>query len=303
MMKLFSDRVRGSTGKTRLLLFLVVACGGLCLLFFSGHSGPRVTEVTGVIGARYHAGAISFSPDGKLLALPSVQDGRLDLWRINSNEVQTLVGSLSKDNATATHVAFSNDSSYVAVFYRFKGVAIWDLSTEREVTRVQISLPSQLSDLAFVQGRQTLVTIMSRSTEQDHSADRQNYSAVFWEVSTGTIAKSEVFDPMLLFRALSPDGRFAILEERGVPIVFDLATGKKAFDIAPNGGFCFSRDGSAVVSYTGDEVSLWETSTKRESKHFKYRPGFSLRSYDSIEQLLSLPTRTRWPSAVSKKPI
>ena len=269
MYKTFYNKFSGLTNRAWLLLVLVALGGGLGLLAFYRQQGPRVKELTGVIEARHHAGAMAFSPDGKTLALPNWAHGRLELWRLNAKDIQVLVSSFNKDGSPATRVAFSKDGSLLAVAYRYKGVSLWDLSTRKEQAHIAIALPSELRDMTFVENSHALITIMSRITEQDRAADQQNCSAVFWEGLTGKMKNSVVFDPRLLFRALSPDGRYAILENQGVPTVFDLATGEKAFDIAINGGFRFSADGSAVVTYTGDQVSLWDVSSQKESRRLR----------------------------------
>jgi len=266
--------------RTASLLLALLASGvGLYFHALCRQRGPRVAELTGLIEARHHSGPMAFSPNGKILALPKRADGRVELWSFETGKVQVLASSFNKDKAPADRIAFSNDGRFLAVYYREGGVTLWDLLANKEDAHIPI-IPSYVHDMAFADGHRTLVTVVARSTDQDIKADRWNYSAVRWDVSTGRKQVAHVFDPLLQFMALSPDGRYGVLQQYDVgQTVFDLGTGKKVFAIVSDGGFRFSDDGSTLVSYNGDHLSLWDVPSGRELRRFEFKPGYLPRGY------------------------
>jgi len=234
---------------------------------------------------------MAFSPDGKTLALPKRAEGRVELWSFETGKVQVLVSSFNKGKTPADHIAFSNDGRFLAVYYREKSVTLWDLLGNKEHVHISVA-PSYVHDMAFADGHQTLVTVVARMTDQDIEADRWNYSAVRWDVSTGRKQEAHVFDPFLLFMALSPDGRYGVLQQNDVgQTVFDLATGKKAFAIVSDGGFRFSDDGSTLVSYDGDHLSVWDVPSGRALRRFAFNPGYLPRGYAYTDCLSVSPDK------------
>ena len=116
-----------------------------------------------------------------------------------------------------------------------------------------------MSDIAFADGDRTLLAVMESVTDRDREAGRFNCSLARWDLPTGKELEAHVFDPILEPRALSPDGRFALLHQNNVgQSVFDLTTGRKVFALNSSGEFVFSDDGSALASYSGGRASLWK---------------------------------------------
>jgi WD40 repeat protein len=276
MRRSFSNKLPGFSSKALLLLVLVASGGGLCYLALGQTQDIRGTEITGVIGARHHHGPMAFSPDGKTLALPKAAEGLVELWSLETGKGQALASSFNKDGAAARHVAFSKDGRLLAVDYEYAGVTLWDLPAKKERAHIPVSRPIFVRDMAFTEGDRTLVTVMEKfeGLESQPGPERWDCFAVRWEVSTGKRREAHVFDPTLQFKALSPDGRYAVLQNEEGQTVFDLATGKKAFAIDSNGGFIFSDDGSTLVSYHGDEITLWDVPSGRESRRFAFEPGY-----------------------------
>jgi WD40 repeat protein len=269
------------------LVLLVLPASGirLCGSARSQSLAPRATELPGFIGAQFHSGPMGFSPDGKSLALPKRADGRVELWGLETGRLQGVRSSPDQAKSPADRIAFSNDGHFLAVCYRDKGVTVWDLDANKQHVQIPVA-PNFVDEMAFDDGQRTLVTVLARRSEEDRKADRWNYTAVHWEISTGAKLETHVFDPFLLLLALSPNGRYAILQQHKVgQIVFDLRTGKKAFAIKLGGGFLFSDDGSTLVSYDGDHVSLWEVPAGRKLIGFSYKPGCSPEGYDYTDCL------------------
>ncbi len=119
--------------------------------------------------------------------------------------------------------------------------------------------------MAFTVDPPYLVLVMARVPIEER-IDRWNRSSVRWDVSTWKKEQAHVFDPTLQFKAVSPDGRYAILQNEHGQIVFDLGNGKKVCAINTDGGFCFSWDGSTFVSYDGKRVSRWDVQSGKELK-------------------------------------
>ena len=95
--------------------------------------------------------------------------------------------------------------------------------------------------------------------------------AIHWDPSTGAEQVRRAFDPFLIFRALSSDGRYVVLEQKAsANTVFDVLTGKKVSDVQAFGGFCFSADGSVVVSYSGKRIALWDVRSGTQLRRFVF---------------------------------
>ena len=101
-----------------------------------------------------------------------------------------------------------------------------------------------MSDIAFADGNRTLLAVMESVTDRDREAGRFNCSVARWDLPTGKELEAHVFDPIPEPRALSPDGRFALLHQNNVgQSVFDLTSGRKVFALNSSGEFVFSDDG------------------------------------------------------------
>jgi WD40 repeat protein len=278
MRRYSSNQHPGFSSKVLLLLVLLASGGGPCHLALGQPQGTKVTELTEVIGARFHVGPMAFSPDGKSLALPKLDEGQVELWSLETGKKQVLFSSFNKDRAPARHVAFSKDGRFLAVDYQNTGVTLWDLPSKKEQAHIPVTRPSWVDDMSFADDDRTFVTIMSTVTDRDIEGpgpSRWNHSAVRWEVSTGKKQVVHVFDPFLLFKALSPDGRHAVLQNEGGQTVFDLVTGKRAFATDSDGGFLFSEDSSTLVSYDGDQMCVWDVPSGKESRRFAFQPGYT----------------------------
>jgi WD40 repeat protein len=283
-----SNNHRGLFIKAALLIVLLASGVGLYYHAQYQLRRPRVTEFTGLIEAQHHNGPMAFSPDGKTLALPKRSEGRVELWSFETGKARLLVSSFNKSKTAADRIAFSNDGRFLAVYHRERAVTVLDLPANKEQAHITVE-PSYVHEMAFADGHQTLVTVTARLTEKDIEA---NYSAIRWDVSTGRKQEVHVFEPFLQFKALSPDGRYAALQQNDVgQTVFDLATGKKLFAIASEGGFRFSDDGSTLVSYDGHQVSLWDVPSGRELRRFAFKQGYLPRGYAYTDCLSLSPDK------------
>ena len=245
-------------------------------------AGTAVLELQGFIEARHHSGALAFSPDGEALALPERDGGTVDVWGMATRRrTHSLVSSFNARAAPADRVTFSSDGALLAVFYRERGVAVWNLRTDSEQARILITDPKWVSDMAFADGGRSLVTMVASVTDEDRKGGRKNYSAVHWDPSTGENQLTQAFDPFLTFKALSSDGRYVVLEQEALAnTVFDVSTGKKVSDVQAFGGFCFSADGSVVVSYSGRRIALWDVRSGTQLRRFAFPSSYLTPGYE-----------------------
>jgi WD40 repeat protein len=234
---------------------------------------------------------MAFSPDGKTLALPKRPEGHTELWNIETGQMRALVSSFDKAGGRANDVAFSKDGRFLAVTHD-TGVAVWDLSANKEKMQIPVQGPSWVARSAFTVNPPYLVLITATVTREDSRLGRNNYSSVRWDVSTWKKEQSHAFDPTLLLKAISPDGRYALLQKNNQgQIAFDLETGKRVFAIDIGGGFRFSADGSILVSYDGKRISCWDVTSGRELRHFEFGSSRLPKDYDVDDCLAVSPNK------------
>lgn len=293
--RLGSPRTRG------LLLVLVAAGFGVCSLVANYRVGrevkqldrratrqalrPRVEELVGLIPARHHTGPMAFSPDGKTLVLPNRADGRVYLVKFKGAESQVFACSMNAGGAAASRIALSGDGRLLAAYYNDAGACIWDLSEGREQSQILIRQPSWISHMAFSDGGRTLVTLLATTPEPDPKGILRKCSAVTWDALTGRKRETRAFDTARNFIGISRNGRYAILEDGKITVVFDLTMGKQAFAIDFNRGLCLSEDASMLVSYEGSQVRVWEVPSGRELKRFEFNTSFLIPGYERTDRL------------------
>jgi WD40 repeat protein len=248
---------------------------------------PRVTEVHGLIATRYHSGPMIFSPDGKTLALPKVEGGTVELWNVATGKVIVLASSFNKHRVRANHVAFSRDGRYLALDNQEGGITLWDLTLSKELFHISETLLSFVNDMAFTKDSQNLVTVMEKVADQDNQAGR-SFTAVRWSVATGKRQGSQVFDNCHQFKAFSADGRYAVLQHKKGQSVFDLDSGNSPFAPAADGGFRFSEDGSVLVSYRGDGLSVWDVPSGAVLREFTFLGDNLPPGYEGLKNLIAV---------------
>jgi WD40 repeat protein len=215
-------------------------------------------------------------------------DGRVELRNIGTEQGQLVTSSLNKSRSPVDGLAFSSDSRFLAVYYRAKIIMIWSVEANRQQTHIQTA-PDYVVEMAFADGHRTLVTMCARSSENE-PAGHWNQSVMRWDVATGKKRDVHAFDPGLLFKAMSPDGRFAVMQQDDVgQTVFDLITGRKAFAIDSNGTFAFSNDASILVSCSGKQVAVWAVPSGRELRRIAFDRNYDPPGYSCGEHLSLSP--------------
>jgi WD40 repeat protein len=274
---------------TRVFVFALSASLGS----FGPASGQeaRVTEVRSFLPTRHHVGRMTFSADGKLFALPKAAEGCVEVWEIATGTVKRLESPFAKDRVRAFDAAFSTDGRLLATSYDPGGIAVFNLSRQVEQTQFPVQDPNLVAAFAFSGATPKLVMVMARVTTADKTHDLWNYSSVRWDVSTRKTEETRIYDPRLLFKALSPDGRYILLQNEGGQTVFDTEKGNRIFAIDSDGGFCFSADGSMLVSYDGKVVTLWAVPSGKELRRYQFDSSRLPRGYRFTDRFSISPNK------------
>jgi len=230
------------------------------LLTMLGAGFDKITELPGGNVNPYHSGEMAFSPDSRTLALPK-EDGRVELCDLTTGKVTDLACPHG-GQVRADQVTYSKQGRLLAVNYGARGMAIWDVPGKK----VRVQLPFDSIGVEFTDGDRTLLGL---DLKRGHSPNPQDWHAltVRWDVATGKRLDTVDFGPSPVFRALSPDGRYAVLQDLDKFRVLSLATRKKLFDLPDFGEFLFSEDGTTLVSYIRGRLSLLEVPSGKLLRH------------------------------------
>jgi RNA polymerase sigma factor (sigma-70 family) len=218
--------------------------------------------------------ALDFSPDGKILA--AAGDKGVSLWNLATGKELVRLG---ERYGPACAVAFSPDGTTLASGSRRwdsknndariteVSVVLWQVPQGKEICRLDTD-DWGIGKLAFTPDGRTLAVLSSVNR-------RKNVR--FWEIATRRVRR-EIFDTQVAWgpydtMALSPNGKIvafgkwlrspnALESEVGL---LEVRSGK---EVAAFGGHCnsisslaFSRDGTRLVSTSGDETALvWDVS-------------------------------------------
>ena len=82
------------------------------------------------------------------------------------------------------------------------------------------------------------------------------------------------FDPLMSFKALSHNGRYAVLWDLTGYAMLDVATGLKLVALRGRyGDYLFSSDDSTLVVYAGDALLVWAIPSGKLTRQFKMHPN------------------------------
>ncbi|ADD42610.1 WD40 repeat domain-containing protein [Stackebrandtia nassauensis] len=260
--------------------------------------------------------ALTFSPDGKLLATGSGYSRNTQLWDVDTGEQ---VAELKGTSPCAQE--FSPDGKLLATggcAGEETGVQLWDVRTEDKIATIT---KNDSEDLAFSPDGKTLATIGNNP----HDGLR------LWEVSTGDEIMHLDMEDAIDF-TFSPDSAtFAVTPSRADlddPFraeLWDMRSGDKISSFTVNGGtVTYSPDGKTLITAScGGTVSRWEVRTgdkvdshrlvdcfdlsfSSDSKvlaivnlEFEEPPGTTLWSVETGDRLLTLSTQEAYHVAFS----
>jgi len=202
---------------------------------------------------------MTFSPDGKTLALSRMQDAVVRLYDLaNGKEVRTL-GTPDKTGPVAgrgmvLHLAaprpvFSPDGRLLAA-RAAGGFRVWEVATGRELPQVLPPKDSWAGDVAFTPDNRSL------------ALDLGDGGVALWELATGKQRR-------LLGQqvpAESPDGRQLAFAAVAVFSAAGPASG-------PSSSVVVSPDGRTLARMRGRTVRVWDLLTGRELGEFKGHQG------------------------------
>ncbi len=193
--------------------------------------------------------AISFSPDGRLLA-SGCANYTVKLWEVaTGQEVRDLGGH----DGAVRNVAFSSDGRLLASAGLYK-IKVWDLATGRELRELPTDPRSGGLDLS-PDGR----LLVERNT--------------LWDLTTGRPVRSlEHIGVHVNSIHFSPDGRLLAsgsADKYDNVKLWEVATGRELKGVVGHNDFvtdvAFSPDGRFLASAGWDRtVKLWEVETGRE---------------------------------------
>jgi WD40 repeat protein len=194
-------------------------------------TGQRVATLEGHTRGIYR---LAFSPDGKLLASASWQEGKVRLWEMPAGKAIRVLQSKREEPRIQPGVrndfyslAFSRDGKLLAAGSTKQTVSLWEVTTGKE--------------LPALQGR------------NEKNESRSRIQALSFAPDGKTLAGGS---------------------EDGTIRQWDLATGKERFDLGTTTdvnvqAVAFAPDGKLLASADGEKnVTLWNWASGKESRRF-----------------------------------
>ena len=233
-------------------------------------------------GLRNNCCAVSFSPDGKLLAYAGGSEfkqasnnrqssGKVFLWDVTAG---TSRANLKGHTNKATSAVFSPDGNTLATGSADKTIRLWDVSTNQS-RAVLKGHKDAVWSLAYTSDGKTLISAIWDRTIK------------FWNPSTGKemdTLKGQAEEVLCV--AISPDGSTLATGSADWTVrLWDLATRKqRALLKGHKGGIyslSFSPNSKTLATGSGDEtVKLWNVDTAQEQMTlFGHRSGISAISF------------------------
>jgi WD40 repeat protein len=220
-----------------------------------GHGSVRLWDpVTGqelgrLEGTAAPVRALSFSPDGRLLASAGIDD-HIDVWDLTTRKPRLTFSNTSR---SGSGVAFSPDGKHLVGCASQHAFHLWDVSTGKEVRRFE-SPPAYAQCAAFSPDGKTLAI-----------ADTVDIS--LWDVASGTRRERLRHHGAAVYNAaFAPDGRtLASAGGDGAVRLWDLAARREVFKIeradVPMQRVCFSPDGKVLYMTGGEGTSARDAKT------------------------------------------
>jgi WD40 repeat protein len=228
-------------------------------------------EVATLWGHGGFVGSVSFSPDGKFLALGSWDltiNGTVKVWEVGSwREVATLM----RHGYPVYSVSFSPDGKFLASGSRDKTVKVWEVGSWREVaTLMRHGYP--VSSVSFSPDGKFLASGGGDDrTVKVSEIGRLEWTVKVWEVgSWREVATLRGHGDSVTSVSFSPDGQFLASGSWDETVkVWEVGSWREVATLRGHGGYVysvsFSPDGKFLASGSYDTtVKVWEVGSWRE---------------------------------------
>lgn len=229
----------------------------LLLLAFHAAAQDARAEVFVQLGHRSAVSAVSFSPDGRMLASSSL-DNSVKLWDIASGrELRTLRGH----SGSVTAVAFAPDGATLVSAGRDRTLKIWDAASGAE--------------LKTLAGHDSIFLGVAVSPLGKIAAASYDKSVLIWNAATGEQERVLHTDAPARSVAYSADGRLlASAGDDRVVRLWDAQRGAALRELMGHASgvlaVAISRDGQIVAAGALDgTIRLWNEETGQELRVLK----------------------------------
>lgn len=225
------------------------------------------------------AGAVAFSPDGKLLAAGDASSIRL--WDRASRKQ---LGKFRRHNGNVTALAFAPDSKHLASGGEDQTIRLWEVEGGKEVRRFGHPFTRPATQHFLADYNLTNATVaFTPDGKTLLSSIRSDCLVRAWDVATGKEQKQYAgHQDGSVCVALSTDGKTLVAgAEDSCLRVWDVASGKDLFADDGHRGrvynLAFASDGKTLISAGRDNVlRVWDVAGARPLRHFGAdadRPG------------------------------
>ncbi len=227
----------------------------------TGQALPPLEGEAAVLPKPEGGRAVTFSPDGRLLAAAGPNDKTVMLWDLASRR---LLGRLVGHSENVLAATFSADGRTLATASADKKVMLWEVATRKALGTVLEGHANRVDSVAFSSDGRMLASA---------SEDR---TVILWDVDRGRLlARLEGHQGPVRGLAFSRDGKvLASSSADSKVILWDLSAGARRAQLlaqpgpllgraqlqpAPVWGLAFSADGKMLATASDDgKLGLWD---------------------------------------------
>jgi WD40 repeat protein len=233
-------------------------------------------EKSTVAGQGPSSQVIDISPDGRRV----VRGNRDKTVRVSDVSTGQPELTLKAGEGDVTSVAFSPDGRLLVTGNGEGIVKIWNAENGQEL-RALVGPKGTVTNVAISADGKRVVASNSPAVQLDSKQALGNNTATVWDAVTGKELLTVSPDGYWNFIdgvAISPDGRFAVLNKERETRVWDLATGQEKFALAGHTGLlyalAFSPDGGRLLTGSADGTAkIWDAQTGEELVTLKGHTG------------------------------